>query len=84
MGGHDHLYYVSRGVTTWDNYDLTQTVLGAELDLGDILVVKSGSDFRDFSELKLVLQRTPQGSVRNQVIREIAGNIVSSLTIHLG
>lgn len=73
LGGHDHLYYVSRGVTTWDNYDLTQTVLGAELDLGDILVVKSGSDFRDFSELKLVLQRTPQGSVRNQVICEIAG-----------
>jgi 5'-nucleotidase len=81
LGGHDHLYYVSRGVTTWDNYDLTQTVLGAESDLGDILVVKSGSDFRDFTELKLVLEHAPQGSVRNQVICEIAGNITSSLRI---
>ena len=32
LGGHDHLYYVSRGVTEWKDYDTTQTVLGAEED----------------------------------------------------
>lgn len=32
LGGHDHLYYISRGVTEWKDYDTTQTVLGAEED----------------------------------------------------
>jgi 5'-nucleotidase len=40
LGGHDHLYYVSRGVTSWEGYDTKQAVLGAEEDQGDVLVVK--------------------------------------------
>ncbi|OCH95318.1 Metallo-dependent phosphatase [Obba rivulosa] len=73
LGGHDHLYYVSRGVTSWENYDTTQPVLGAEDDHGDVLIVKSGTDFRDLSEFTLQLEDTPSGSVRRKVIKEIRG-----------
>ncbi|KAG6833489.1 hypothetical protein H0H87_006061 [Tephrocybe sp. NHM501043] len=73
LGGHDHLYFVSKGVTSWDGYDLEEDVLGAEDDHGDILVVKSGSDFRDLSELSLELENTPPGSVRSKVIKRITG-----------
>ncbi|KAH9952203.1 Metallo-dependent phosphatase [Amylocystis lapponica] len=73
LGGHDHLYYVSRGVTAWEGYDTNAPVLGAEEDKGDVLVVKSGTDFRDLSEFSLELVNTPPGSVRRKVIREIRG-----------
>ncbi|KAG6812759.1 hypothetical protein H0H92_000674 [Tricholoma furcatifolium] len=73
LGGHDHLYFVSKGVTSWENYDLDEVVLGAEEDHGDILVMKSGTDFRDLSEIKLELEDTPAGSVRTRVIKRITG-----------
>ncbi|KAH9853979.1 Metallo-dependent phosphatase [Lenzites betulinus] len=73
FGGHDHLYYISRGVTSWEGYDLNQEVLGGEEDHGDILVVKSGTDFRDLSEITLELANTPEGSVRRKVIKTIKG-----------
>ena len=73
FGGHDHLYYISKGATSWDNYDLNQEVLGGEQDHGDILVVKSGTDFRDVSDLKLELADTPEGSIRRKVIETITG-----------
>ncbi|EIW60617.1 Metallo-dependent phosphatase [Trametes versicolor FP-101664 SS1] len=73
FGGHDHLYYVSRGVTSWEGYDLDQEVLGGEEDHGDVLVVKSGTDFRDLSEIALELADTPEGSIRRKVIKTIRG-----------
>ncbi|KAI8998871.1 Metallo-dependent phosphatase [Trametes punicea] len=73
FGGHDHLYYISRGVTSWENHDLNQEILGAEEDHGDVLIVKSGTDFRDLSEVTLELADTPPGSVRKKVIKAIRG-----------
>ncbi|KAH8108440.1 Metallo-dependent phosphatase [Phellopilus nigrolimitatus] len=73
LGGHDHLYYASRGVTAWEGYDFSQEVLGAELDEGDVLVVKSGTDFRELSEVVLELVDSPLGSVRKKVIKSIKG-----------
>ncbi|EKM55738.1 uncharacterized protein PHACADRAFT_95531 [Phanerochaete carnosa HHB-10118-sp] len=73
MGGHDHLYYISKGVTSWEGYDVNLEVLGAEEDHGDVLVVKSGTDFRDLSEFTLELQNTPEGSVRKKLIKSIQG-----------
>lgn len=75
LGGHDHLYYVSKGVTSWEGYDISENVLGAEEDHGDILIVKSGTDFRDLSELTLDLEDTPSGSIRRKVIKTITGRI---------
>lgn len=76
LGGHDHMYFVGKGATAWDNYDLQEKVLGGGADHGDILVVKSGTDFRDLSEFTLRLTSTPEGSVRNMVITEIIGKCI--------
>lgn len=73
LGGHDHLYFVGQGVTSWDNFNVSEKVLGAELDNSDVLVVKSGTDFRDLSEIKIVLESTPKGSVRNKIVKSITG-----------
>ena len=81
LGGHDHLYYVSKGVNSWGGYDVTQEVLGAENDRGDILFLKSGTDFRDLSEFSLELADTPPGSVRRKVITSIHGTSLSLITI---
>jgi 2',3'-cyclic-nucleotide 2'-phosphodiesterase (5'-nucleotidase family) len=73
LGGHDHLYYASKGMTVWEGYDTSQDVLGAEADHGDVLVCKSGTDFRDLSEITLDFETTPAGSVRKKVISRITG-----------
>ncbi|KAF7338627.1 25S rRNA adenine-N(1) methyltransferase [Mycena venus] len=73
LGGHDHLYYASKGMSAWEDYDITQDVLGAEADHGDVLVCKSGTDFRDLSEITLELETTTAGSIRKKVISRISG-----------
>lgn len=74
LGGHDHLYFIGKGVDQWENYDLTTTVLGGEDDKGDVLIIKSGTDFRDLSELMLDVENvTEEGAIRKKVIRRIAG-----------
>lgn len=75
LGGHDHLYYVSKGVTSWDGYDVKEPVLGAENDEGDVLLIKSGTDFRDLSEFTLELKDTSAGNVRRKVIERIVGKL---------
>ena len=88
FGGHDHLYYIAKGVDSWDGFEVTRPTLGAEADEGDVLVVKSGSDFKDLSEIQLPLYDTAEGSVRRKVISEIRGvlNMIThhSLSIDLG
>jgi 5'-nucleotidase len=76
FGGHDHLYFVGRGVDEWDNYNLSDHVLGAEEDEGDALVIKSGTDFRDISEVCLKLKDTPEGSIRRKLINRVTGKSV--------
>ncbi|THV08018.1 Metallo-dependent phosphatase [Dendrothele bispora CBS 962.96] len=73
LGGHDHMYYISKGVNSWENYDFDKVLLGAEEDHGDVLIVKSGTDFRDLSEMVLDLEPTPEGSVRKKIIKSISG-----------
>ncbi|KAG6379246.1 5'-nucleotidase [Boletus reticuloceps] len=73
LGGHDHLYFVSKGVTAWEGYDVSIPSIGSQEDNGDILVVKSGTDFRELSELTLELEDTPPGSVRKKMIKAIHG-----------
>ncbi|KAL0567578.1 hypothetical protein V5O48_014416 [Marasmius crinis-equi] len=73
LGGHDHMYYVPKGVSDWENHDRSDSPLGAEADQGDILVVKSGMDFRFLSEFTLDFVSTPEGSIRKKVIKSISG-----------
>lgn len=75
LGGHDHAYFVSKGVDSWEGYDTTQGTLGAEDDNGDILLVKSGTDFRELSAIELDLVDVAPGEnvVRNKLIQKITG-----------
>ncbi|KAF8840348.1 Metallo-dependent phosphatase [Paxillus ammoniavirescens] len=73
LGGHDHVYWVSKGIPSWDGYDVQQEMLDAASDRGDVLVVKSGTDFRDLSEVVLTLKDTAAGSIRRKVIESIQG-----------
>jgi len=75
LGGHDHFYYVSKvgsGARSWDGYDVNTPCLGAEEDDG-VLVIKSGTDFRDLSEIRLDIEESPQGSIRKRFISSIRG-----------
>ena len=72
LGGHDHLYFVSKGVAAWDGYVIGSESLGAEQDDG-VYVIKSGTDFRDLSDMELVLEDTPEGRVRRKTIKVIKG-----------
>ncbi|KAI6116926.1 Metallo-dependent phosphatase-like protein [Pisolithus croceorrhizus] len=73
LGGHDHIYFASKGVSSWEGYDTESPTIGAENDHGDVLVVKSGTDFRDLSQLMLELEDAPEGSVRRKVIKAVHG-----------
>ncbi|KAI3613606.1 flagellar associated protein [Moniliophthora roreri] len=73
LGGHDHMYYVSKGINSWDGWNSSEAPLGSEGDNGEVLVVKSGMDFRDLSAFSLVVESTPEGSVRKKVIKSIIG-----------
>jgi len=75
LGGHDHFYYVSKygpDATSWEGYDVNMPLLGAEDDDG-VLVIKSGTDFRDLSEIELRIEESPQGSVRRRFISSVKG-----------
>ncbi|TFK22412.1 Metallo-dependent phosphatase [Coprinopsis marcescibilis] len=73
LGGHDHVYWISKGVGKWEGYDLETKLPDATGDQGDVLVVKSGTDFQDLSEVVLTLEDTPPGSIRKKVITGIQG-----------
>ena len=60
---------------------MNQDYLGGEEDHGDVLVVKTGTDFRDLSVLTLELVDTPEGSVRKKVIKTIKGNVSVSAAL---
>lgn len=38
-----------------------------------MLVVKSGTDFRELSEILLELEDTPEGSIRKKLISRVTG-----------
>ncbi|KAG8885508.1 hypothetical protein FRB97_000833 [Tulasnella sp. 331] len=73
FGGHDHMYYIGRGTKDWENYDFTSKELGAEEDDG-LLIVKSGTDFRDLSSMEVEVIDAPEGSVRQKIVKSVKGN----------
>jgi len=59
-------------VAAWDDYVIGSESLEADQDDG-VYVIKSGSDFRDLSDMVLVLEASPKESVRRKIIKEIKG-----------
>ena len=61
---------------SWEGYDLDQECLGSEGDKGDVLIVKSGTDFRELTSIDLELEDVPEtteGAVRRKLIKSITG-----------
>jgi 5'-nucleotidase len=82
LGGHDHFYFAPKGVTSWENYDVNQECLGSEGDGGEVLVIKSGTDFRDLTAIDLELEDVPTttgGAVRRKLIKSIKGTSFEKL-----
>ncbi|KAJ8501489.1 hypothetical protein ONZ45_g12136 [Pleurotus djamor] len=77
LSGHDHYYWISKGVTAWEGYDLNASMPDAKDDNGDVLIVKSGTDYQDISEVILTLQDTPPGRKRCT----IRGNLAEDATM---
>ena len=61
---------------SWESYDVGRECLGSEGDKGDILVIKSGTDFRELTSIDLELENVPEatdGAVRRKLIKSIKG-----------
>ncbi|CDZ97729.1 5' nucleotidase [Phaffia rhodozyma] len=67
LGGHDHFYYIGRGIEGWENWDRPEKFPGAEED-SSCLVIKSGTDFRDLSTFTLNLVPTPDETHKRRYI----------------
>lgn len=73
LGGHDHVYYVGRGVDKFEGSEFDRDMPGSEAD-SSALLVKSGTDFHDLSEISLTLSAPhPEGAVRRRTIEEVKG-----------
>jgi 5'-nucleotidase len=76
LGGHDHFYFASKGVTSWENYDVNKDAWDPRGTRGDVLVIKSGTDFRDLTSIDLELEDVPEttdGAVRRKLVKSIKG-----------
>ncbi|KAG8923519.1 hypothetical protein FRC00_006159 [Tulasnella sp. 408] len=72
FGGHDHMYYIGKGISEWEGYNFDEPQLGAEADDG-LLIVKSGTDFRDLSSMTVELVDAPEGSARRKLVKFVKG-----------
>ncbi|KAN0061635.1 hypothetical protein ACQY0O_006561 [Thecaphora frezii] len=71
LGGHDHIYYVGNGAAAYEGDEFGRGQPGTENDQA-ALVVKSGTDFRDLSELKLELSERDEAKVRRRTIQRLS------------
>ena len=63
-------------MTSWEDYDVNKPCLGSEGDQGDVLVIKSGTDFRDLTSIEVELEDVPEttdGAVRRKLVKSIKG-----------
>lgn len=70
LGGHDHIYYVGNGASSFEGDEFSRGEPGTEKDSA-AMVVKSGTDFRDLSELKLELSDRDDNAVRKRTIKSL-------------
>ncbi|KDQ14258.1 hypothetical protein BOTBODRAFT_187916 [Botryobasidium botryosum FD-172 SS1] len=72
LGGHDHEYYVGRGIETCQDFDPeTSKLKQAETSKYPARIIKSGTDFHEFSEVTLELEYRPNAAVRRTVVKSV-------------
>lgn len=67
LGGHDHTYYVGKGIDEYVGEDWQTSLPGKEKDTA-CMVMKSGTDFHDLSEIELQISQPKDGVVRRRRI----------------
>lgn len=67
LGGHDHTYYIGKGVDEYKGEDWHTNMAGVDKDK-DCMIVKSGTDFHDLSEITLEIGDAQDGAVRRRRI----------------
>lgn len=67
LGGHDHTYYIGNGIDKYEGEEWGTSMPGTEKDKGCMLV-KSGTDFHDLSEIELQLSEPKEGVIRKRRI----------------
>ncbi|KDQ14262.1 hypothetical protein BOTBODRAFT_187919 [Botryobasidium botryosum FD-172 SS1] len=83
LGGHDHDYYVGKGVDAWVNLEGgkaegtlyvpgTGKLEARSTEDDGVRMIKSGTDFHEFSEITLVIEKR-LGKARRKVITSIKG-----------
>ncbi|WVW79106.1 hypothetical protein I302_101071 [Kwoniella bestiolae CBS 10118] len=72
IGGHDHIYYIGKGHTSWEGYSGRHDAPGTTEDKG-VRLIKSGTDFRDLTSALLELTPTKPGSIRKHLIISLKG-----------
>jgi 5'-nucleotidase len=70
LGGHDHTYYIGRGIDEYSGEEWHTDLPGLEKDK-DCFIVKSGTDFHDLSEITLEISEPEEGSAARR--RRIVG-----------
>ncbi|MCO5566137.1 hypothetical protein L7F22_019813 [Adiantum nelumboides] len=72
LGGHDHTYYIGNGIDKYEGEEWGTSMPGTEKDKSCMLV-KSGTDFHDLSEIELELSEPKEGVIRRR--RIIGANV---------
>jgi 5'-nucleotidase len=67
LGGHDHTYYIGKGVDDYRGEHWETDMPGLDKD-ADCLIVKSGTDFHDLSEIKLEISKAEEDKSRRRRI----------------
>lgn len=68
FGGHDHTYFLGEGVQR-----LNPDAVSRAPEKGDdgLLIVKSGSDFYDLSEVRIEVEDAPEGLARKKIVKSL-------------
>ena len=73
LGGHDHEYYIGRGIESYEGSDFDTEMPGSENDENSF-IIKSGTDFHDLSAVEITLSEPhPPTAVRRRTIDHVKG-----------
>ncbi|CEL60051.1 Trifunctional nucleotide phosphoesterase protein YfkN OS=Bacillus subtilis (strain 168) GN=yfkN PE=1 SV=1 [Rhizoctonia solani AG-1 IB] len=72
LGGHNHEYFVGKGISKESVVDPVDVNFKGPLPDDDgLLIIKSGTDFQDLSEVTIEVENKQDGQVRKKVVKSV-------------